>query len=179
MIQAALAAGASALDEWEAKGLFAAYGIAVPAGELVKSSEAEAGGSAYRGPPGHEGRGRRDPPQDRGRARSPGRRGRRGGGGDLPPSGGTGGWSLEGVLVEQMIAGNREFMVGMKRDPLFGPVVVFGLGGVLTEALGDIALAVAPLTTGCRRTARPHQGQTAAWAPSEAIRRWTALLWRR
>jgi acyl-CoA synthetase (NDP forming) len=55
------------------------------------------------------------------------------------------GAGLEGVLVERMVAGNREFMVGMKRDPLFGPVVAFGLGGVLTEALGDVALALAPV----------------------------------
>ncbi len=55
------------------------------------------------------------------------------------------GAAFEGVLVERMVAGDREFMVGMKRDSTFGPVVVFGLGGVLTEALGDIALAVAPV----------------------------------
>ena len=52
---------------------------------------------------------------------------------------------LEAVLVEQMIAGNRELMVGMKRDSVFGPVVAFGLGGVLTEALGDVVLALAPV----------------------------------
>jgi len=56
------------------------------------------------------------------------------------------GGRLEGVLVEQMIAGNREFMVGMKRDSAFGPVVAFGLGGVLTEALADVALAVAAVS---------------------------------
>ena len=55
------------------------------------------------------------------------------------------GTKLEAVLVEQMIAGDREFMVGMKRDPSFGPVVAFGLGGVLTEALDDVVLALAPL----------------------------------
>ena len=52
--------------------------------------------------------------------------------------------ALEGVLVERMIAGNRELLVGLKRDPVFGPVVAFGLGGVLTEVLGDIALALVP-----------------------------------
>ena len=44
-----------------------------------------------------------------------------------------------------MVSGNRELMVGMKRDPVFGPVVAFGLGGVLTEALGDVVLALAPV----------------------------------
>ena len=53
--------------------------------------------------------------------------------------------ALEAVLIEQMIKSNRELMVGMKRDAAFGPVVAFGLGGVLTEALGDVALGVAPL----------------------------------
>ncbi len=55
------------------------------------------------------------------------------------------GGALEAVLVEQMIAGDRELMVGMKRDPTFGPVVAFGLGGVLTEVLGDIVLGLVPL----------------------------------
>jgi acyl-CoA synthetase (NDP forming) len=52
---------------------------------------------------------------------------------------------LDGVLVERMITGKREFVVGMTRDLLFGPVIMFGLGGILTEALHDVAFAVAPL----------------------------------
>ena len=68
MIQAALAAGRSALDEWESKRLFAAYGIPVPEGALV-TSEAEAvdGRGQDRRQGGHEGRRLRDPSQDRGR----------------------------------------------------------------------------------------------------------------
>ena len=53
--------------------------------------------------------------------------------------------ALEAVLIEQMVSSNRELMIGMKRDAAFGPVVAFGLGGVLTEALGDVVLAVAPV----------------------------------
>ena len=49
------------------------------------------------------------------------------------------------LLVERMVRGAREFMIGMKRDPLFGPVVVFGIGGIFTEAHKDIALGVTPL----------------------------------
>ena len=49
------------------------------------------------------------------------------------------------LLVERMVRGARELMVGMKRDPLFGPVVVFGVGGIFTEAHKDIALGVTPL----------------------------------
>jgi succinyl-CoA synthetase beta subunit len=52
---------------------------------------------------------------------------------------------LEGVLVQRMIASDREFVAGMKRDPQFGPCVMFGLGGVFTEALKDVSFRVAPL----------------------------------
>jgi acetyl-CoA synthetase (ADP-forming) len=52
---------------------------------------------------------------------------------------------LEGVLVQRMIVSDREFVAGMKRDPQFGPCVMFGLGGIFTEALKDISFRVAPL----------------------------------
>jgi acyl-CoA synthetase (NDP forming) len=44
-----------------------------------------------------------------------------------------------------MVAGRRELMVGMKRDALFGPVVIFGVGGIFAEAYKDFALGVTPL----------------------------------
>ena len=157
MIKAALAAGKSALDEWESKRLFAAYGIPVPDGALV-TSEAEAVEAA---------------------ARIGGKVVMKGVAAEIHHKTEAGlvvlgveaadaeasprptacskqraAGALEAVLVEQMIASNRELMVGMKRDAAFGPVVAFGLGGVLTEALGDVALAVAP-----RR--RPRGGRTA------------------
>ncbi len=50
------------------------------------------------------------------------------------------------VLVQEMIPGDRELMVGLFRDPQFGPCVMFGLGGILTEVLEDIAIRVAPLS---------------------------------
>ena len=53
---------------------------------------------------------------------------------------------LEAFLVQPMVVGKREFVVGMFRDPQFGPVILFGLGGVLTEALNDIVLKIAPLS---------------------------------
>jgi acyl-CoA synthetase (NDP forming) len=56
------------------------------------------------------------------------------------------GAALDGVLVEHMVGGRREFVVGLIRDLLFGPVVMFGLGGVFTEALHDVAFAVAPVS---------------------------------
>lgn len=54
--------------------------------------------------------------------------------------------SMKHVLVQQMVKGNRELMAGLKRDSQFGPCVMFGLGGVLTEILEDISIRVAPLT---------------------------------
>ncbi|MDA8142337.1 MAG: acetate--CoA ligase family protein [Desulfobacteraceae bacterium] len=56
------------------------------------------------------------------------------------------GKDLEGLLVQPQISGQREFMAGLFRDPQFGPVILFGLGGTLTEALGDITMRLAPLT---------------------------------
>lgn len=55
------------------------------------------------------------------------------------------GADLEGLLVQPQITGQRELMVGLFRDPQFGPVVLFGLGGTLTEALHDVAMRLAPL----------------------------------
>jgi acyl-CoA synthetase (NDP forming) len=53
---------------------------------------------------------------------------------------------LTGVLVQQMFAGGRELILGGKRDPSFGPVIMFGLGGVYVEVFGDVAFRLAPLS---------------------------------
>jgi succinyl-CoA synthetase beta subunit len=53
--------------------------------------------------------------------------------------------AFEEILVQQMVKGNRELVVGLKRDLQFGPCVLFGIGGVLTEILEDISIRVAPL----------------------------------
>jgi acetyltransferase len=54
---------------------------------------------------------------------------------------------LDGVLVEEMIAGEpRELIVGARQDLRFGPVVTFGLGGIFVEAIEDFAVWPAPLT---------------------------------
>jgi acetyltransferase len=50
-----------------------------------------------------------------------------------------------GVLVAEMAGSGIEFMLGMRRDPVFGPMVMFGLGGIYVEALKDAQLAPAPL----------------------------------
>jgi len=51
-----------------------------------------------------------------------------------------------GILVQQMIKGERELVIGLTRDPQFGPCVMFGLGGIFTEVLKDVSFRVAPLT---------------------------------
>ena len=52
---------------------------------------------------------------------------------------------LEAFVVQPVILGKREFVAGMFRDPQFGPVILFGLGGVLTEALDDAVFKIAPI----------------------------------
>jgi acetyl-CoA synthetase (ADP-forming) len=52
----------------------------------------------------------------------------------------------EGVIVQQMVPGERELVIGLIRDPQFGPCVMFGLGGIFTEILRDISFRVAPIT---------------------------------
>lgn len=51
-----------------------------------------------------------------------------------------------GVTVERMVGGGVETIVGVTRDPSFGPIVLFGQGGVTAELLRDVAVRVAPLT---------------------------------
>lgn len=48
------------------------------------------------------------------------------------------------ILVQEMIAGRRELLLGMTRDPLYGPCVTFGLGGIFTEILNDVACRIVP-----------------------------------
>lgn len=50
-----------------------------------------------------------------------------------------------GVLIQEMIKGRRELVMGLTRDPQFGPCVMFGLGGIFTEILRDISFRRAPL----------------------------------
>ncbi|HEY5889477.1 MAG TPA: GNAT family N-acetyltransferase [Acidimicrobiia bacterium] len=51
-----------------------------------------------------------------------------------------------GVLVQEYVSGGHEVLVGMTQDPNFGPLVVFGLGGIYVELLKDVAFRIHPLT---------------------------------
>lgn len=53
---------------------------------------------------------------------------------------------IAGVLVAQMAQGGVELILGTKKDPVFGPVVMVGLGGIFAEVLRDVALQIAPVT---------------------------------
>jgi len=64
-----------------------------------------------------------------------------------------------GCLVQEMIIGGREVIIGMHRDPHFGPLMMFGLGGVFVEALRDVVFRVAPFD---RRDAREMIGEIRA-----------------
>jgi acetyltransferase len=54
--------------------------------------------------------------------------------------------NILGVLVQEMCSGGKEVILGMKRDPNFGPLMMFGMGGTMVEVLKDIAFYLAPLT---------------------------------
>lgn len=55
------------------------------------------------------------------------------------------GYRFEGVLLERMAPTGLETIIGAKRDPQFGPVLMFGLGGIFVEVFKDVAFRVAPI----------------------------------
>ena len=55
---------------------------------------------------------------------------------------------LDGFVVQPQIQGKRELVAGLFRDPQFGPVIMFGIGGVFTEAIADVSFRLAPLSEG-------------------------------
>ena len=79
---------------------------------------------------------------------------------------------IDGVLVQPMAPGGREVILGVSRDPNWGPLLMVGLGGVLVEALGDVALSPVPLDHAAARAMLgrlkgaailgPHRGAPAA-----------------
>jgi acyl-CoA synthetase (NDP forming) len=150
-VRAALTAAGDTLIEWRARSVLAAYGIGGDAGRLVRSpAEAESAGGTFGRPVALK-------------IQSP----------DIPHKTEAGGVELnvsgaaaarasyervlaaaksyapdaqvDGVLVQPMAPGGREVILGVKRDPTWGPLLLIGMGGVLVEALDDFALAPVPL----------------------------------
>ncbi len=54
---------------------------------------------------------------------------------------------IHGVLIQEMVSDGREIIIGMTRDPQFGPMLMFGLGGIYVEVLKDVSFQLAPLTS--------------------------------
>ena len=54
---------------------------------------------------------------------------------------------LQGVLVQEMVTEGREIVIGMARDPQFGPMLMFGMGGIYVEVLKDVSFQLAPITS--------------------------------
>jgi acetyl coenzyme A synthetase (ADP forming)-like protein len=68
--------------------------------------------------------------------------------------------TIKGVYVIRMITGSEEIILGIKRDPSFGPVLMFGLGGIFVEIFKDVSFGIAPLS---REEARNMIEQTKAY----------------
>jgi acetate---CoA ligase (ADP-forming) len=54
--------------------------------------------------------------------------------------------NIDGVYVEKMVPRGREVVIGMSRDPAFGPMLMFGLGGIFVEEMEDVTFHLAPIT---------------------------------
>jgi acetyltransferase len=54
--------------------------------------------------------------------------------------------TIWGVQIQEMVTNAREVIIGMNRDPQFGPLIMFGLGGIYVEVLADVTFRVAPMT---------------------------------
>ncbi|MFI8993250.1 acetate--CoA ligase family protein [Streptomyces sp. NPDC053542] len=155
LLTAARAAGRAQLDEEESTRLIAAYGIPCAASRAVESAEAAVAAAAELGGPvavkllsdriGHK--------SDIGGVRL----GLADAGAVREAADGLLALAREAavddarLLVQRMASAGTELIVGTKNDPVFGPVVVAGLGGVLVEALADSQVAVAPIDTDTAR----------------------------
>ena len=74
---------------------------------------------------------------------------------------------LEGVLIQEMVKSSREMVCGLATDPQYGPMIMFGLGGVFVEVLKDISFRIAPLTD---QDASEMVRSVKAWKLLEGVR---------
>jgi acetyl coenzyme A synthetase (ADP forming)-like protein len=173
LIAGARAAGRNRLAEDDALALLAAYGIAVAKGELARTAEEAVGMAAKMGFPvvlkivapaivhktevggvqvnlGDAAEVRRAFERIVSAARAA-----------LPDA------EITGVLVQPMVDHGREMIVGMVRDPTFGPLLMFGLGGILVEVLRDVSFRIAPIG---REDARRMLGEIRGTKLLDAVR---------
>ncbi|HJS71426.1 MAG TPA: GNAT family N-acetyltransferase [Acidimicrobiia bacterium] len=97
--------------------------------------------------------------------------------------------SFDGVLIQEYLPGGHEVLIGMAQDPNFGPMVVFGLGGVYVELLKDVAFRLQPITdvdaaemireTKGFRLLEGYRNNPRGDIPAleQALRRVSALIW--
>ena len=145
LIQKALAEGRKALNEYEAKSFLAAFGVPVCREVLTPTVDGAAAEAAKMGFPivlkasgeklthKTEAGGVVLNVKTEAEVRSEGQRLLK-----IP--------GCESLSVQEMVGGSRELVCGLTRDPSFGPAVMFGLGGILTEILKDTVFRIAPLT---------------------------------
>ena len=75
--------------------------------------------------------------------------------------------TIWGCQIQQMVKGGREVIIGVNRDPQFGPLIMFGLGGIYVEALKDVTFRVAPID---RRAATEMLGEIRAYKLLRGVR---------
>ena len=171
--RAMLAASTPVLCEWPARPVLAAYGIGGEAGVLVHSAaEAETAARAMVRPAALKVQSADIPHKTEAGAVAL----------DVSADGAPAAYErvlaaamrhapgarIDGVLVQPMALPGHEVILGVSRDPTWGPLLMVGLGGMLVEALGDVALAPVPLDRDAARAllagsrARPYSGPTAA-----------------
>jgi len=72
-----------------------------------------------------------------------------------------------GCQIQQMVKGQHEVIIGMNCDPQFGPLVMFGLGGIYVEALRDVTFRIAPFS---RREAKEMITEIRAYSLLQGVR---------
>ena len=75
---------------------------------------------------------------------------------------------MTGALLQKMVRGGVEVMVGVSQDAIFGPLIAYGSGGTLVELMADVAFRLHPLTDRCAGSAAPR-GPTKRRSPTSSF----------